>query len=200
MSRLNGPGAFTLRRSKATRPGVALALISNCSRRVAPFTSMVSMPSPPSLMSSSSPPFQTSVSSPASPRGCHGCSGGCRRQYCSRCRCRRRSSGPSLPSSVSLPSPPSISTANARASSHWRRSRCRRRRPRVQVEPLGVVGDVDVERRSERRVGLDAVEGDARGALLGATSNCSLPPPFAGGVAAGAALVDVVTIARVRTS
>ena len=181
-------------RSNAIRPAVADGATVKTSPPPPPLTSIVSVPSPPSLVSSPSPGFQTSVSSPAPPRALS-------RVPAALLSPIRRSlpsppvsrSGSSPPSSVSLPSPPSRS----------RRSRCRSSAViesspprRVEVEPLGGA-DVEVERAG--RGGPGAVERDpARrrgrrdGEDLAAAAAVDLDR-----VGAVAALVDVVAVAGV---
>ena len=67
MSRLKGPGGVGPVRSNAIRPAVVEGATVNTSPPPPPLTSMVSLPAPPSLVSSPSPGFQTSVSSPSPP-------------------------------------------------------------------------------------------------------------------------------------
>ena len=101
-------------RSNRTRPAVVDGLTVNVSLAVAPLTSVVSLPSPPSLSSSSSPPFHTVVSSPASPRATSrvfsGLSSGMMRSLLLP---PWRRSAASPPSMMSLPSPPSASILKA---------------------------------------------------------------------------------------
>jgi hypothetical protein len=69
ISMKNGPGCgLGPVRSKRTLPGIVDGLTVNCSPTLPPLTTVVSLPSPPSLRSSPWPGFQVIVSSPAPPR------------------------------------------------------------------------------------------------------------------------------------
>ena len=116
MSRLKGPGGVGPVRSNAILPAVADGATVNTSPTAPPLTSMVSLPVPPSLVSSPSPGFQTSVSSPSPPTELS-------REPAGLLSPMMRSlpvppvirSAPSPPSSVSLSAPPSRSSAKPSA-------------------------------------------------------------------------------------